>query len=420
MMTMDVEISEGLQFTDNKYSVQEILMKAECVVACAKRARRLHRSALPYFPTEMYVKIFEFFTPAEVHATMALAICHDWREIERDAQLWKFLCMQSWGLPDSYCEMPGWRNMHKLLVRDQAILGLYGYQDVVRICANHLQSVKVQVMACARLRSLAVTRQPTMTSFLNSAKQFFCEVVPSFFGVPPPESVDQLEEYRLQMAQNGGICAVLNAMRAHPGDSEVQAEACKVLVVFSRPLGGAEGRAFVGREDILTNVTRVGNEGGVGLVMEAMRRHPHDASLQANACWALVNLALVSDHKQMIVKEGGVDLILSAMTNHSQDAEVQYRACFVLVNLAIPESNKSMIVEKGGVPLILSAMKLHPSHLQLQHRACVVLRNLCFLQQNIGVLKRAGVRQLIEVALANHPQDQQIQLVACDILESLQ
>eukprot|EP00742_Colponemidia_sp_Colp-10_P002373 GILJ01002530.1.p1 GENE.GILJ01002530.1~~GILJ01002530.1.p1 ORF type:complete len:385 (+),score=57.92 GILJ01002530.1:270-1424(+) len=373
---MEIEKSDWLQYSDNKYVVQKTMMEVESHSYIAKD-RRKRSYSLSMFPTELLFRVFEYLFANEANMLMEMAICRDWREIERDESLWRLLCQYHWSVPERYCGSLSWRSLHNRLVRDQYVLEQADHLQMMQICNQHVALPNFQQIGCSKIGNLALQ-----------------------------------EDFRIQVGNSGGIAVVLNAMRTHVDNATVQEEACKTLVVLARPLGGAEGKSFVGREDILTNVNAIGQQGGVHLVLEAMKNHPHSAVVQANGCWALVNLALVTNHKILIVEQNGVSLILNAMRNHPNEAEVQYRACFVLVNLAIPEANKSMIVDQGGIALVIAAMKLHPKHAMLQHRACLVLRNLAFRHDNRPVLRREGAVEMIKMAMSLHPTDEMLQ-VAC-------
>lgn len=68
-----------------------------------------------------------------------------------------------------------------------------------------------------------------------------------------------------------------------------------------------------------------------------MERHQLDATVQAMACWSMVNLALIAEQKTSVVRQGGILAIVRAMDLHSEDSEVQFRAMFALINLVTPD-----------------------------------------------------------------------------------
>lgn len=84
---------------------------------------------------------------------------------------------------------------------------------------------------------------------------------------------------------------------------------------------------------------------GVGAVLACMERHQSDATVQAVACWSLVNLALISHQKRFLCSRGGVLAIVRAMARHPGDSEVHFRAMFALINLVTPDVASEKIIQ---------------------------------------------------------------------------
>lgn len=76
---------------------------------------------------------------------------------------------------------------------------------------------------------------------------------------------------------------------------------------------------------------------GVEAVLACMESHLSNASVQATACWSMVNLALIAKQKKALVQKGGVLAIVRAMARHPQDIDVHFRAMFALINLVTPD-----------------------------------------------------------------------------------
>jgi len=69
-------------------------------------------------------------------------------------------------------------------------------------------------------------------------------------------------------------------------------------------------------------------------VFRAMDDHAGDASVQAQACGALRNMAGNDSLRLAIIKAGGVPRIVRAMARHGADANVQEAAVRALKNLS--------------------------------------------------------------------------------------
>ena len=83
--------------------------------------------------------------------------------------------------------------------------------------------------------------------------------------------------------------------------------------------------------------------GGIEDVLQAMRTHPSDLEVQSLACGALWNLALNVDNKVKIGALGGNDDVLKAMRRHAADPEVQRRSGGALWILAANADNEISI-----------------------------------------------------------------------------
>merc|ERR1719488_45267 len=142
----------------------------------------------------------------------------------------------------------------------------------------------------------------------------------------------------------------------------------------------------------------IAKEGGVPLILQAMKDYATHAGVQENACRALTNLAVNADNKILIAKEGGVPLILQAMKDYTTHAGVQEYACRSLWNLASNNAdNQILIAKEGGVPLILQAMKEHATHAGVQEYGCrALLHACCTTQAHWKIAKEHNAKALLE------------------------
>lgn len=112
----------------------------------------------------------------------------------------------------------------------------------------------------------------------------------------------------------------------------------RFLVLAGRPVGGTEGMVLPRLPACEGALKAFGPSGdGVAAVLACMERHQSHAGIQAMACWSMVNLALITDQKRVLVREGGISAIVRAMSRHPEDGEVHFRAMFALINLVTPD-----------------------------------------------------------------------------------
>ena len=154
------------------------------------------------------------------------------------------------------------------------------------------------------------------------------------------------DDNKVLIAREGGIAVVLEAMRGHVSDLAVQERGC-----------GALGYLAVNAD----NKVLIAREGGIAVVLEAMRAHASHSGVWG--CWALFYLAENdAGNKVQIAREGGIAVVLEAMRGHVSDLAVQERGCGALGYLAVNADNKVLIAREGGIAVVLEAMRAHASH----------------------------------------------------------
>ena len=257
------------------------------------------------------------------------------------------------------------------------------------------------------------------------------------------------ESQRLLAQRVGLVEVVLRAMLRFPSCPKLHIAAFHAMVLLARPLGGREGMLFDNSmaESSTTNAamelmaqspnlrhaapldsnipSRLNGISGINVMLDSMRRFQDKADLQAMACWALVNLALVPAQKAMILSLGGIEVALNAMRRHPADADVQFRALFSLINLVVaPQPAKTYILDSSVdeiTTLVVRAMTNFCSSAAVLNRACLVLHNLAQKHDYLTILLwTPHCYQMIEWCYANFPTDPVLQRATTSILHRLQ
>lgn len=245
------------------------------------------------------------------------------------------------------------------------------------------------------------------------------------------------DESQRTTAQVAGLTDnVLRAMVLFPDSIELHTVAFYTLVLLARPLGGNEGMLFnsamVNTRGIF-NIDASGGKNGIVIMLDSMRRFAQDENLQAMSCWSLVNVALTPLQKTMLVKLGGLTVTANAMLQHPYNAEVQFRALFALINLVIPTETREVETEEtrrieqeifsqlgevgetsekemldasvGQISnLVMVAMKNFCSSEAILNRACLVLHNLSLNESyHSTLLWTPNCYQMLEWCIGNYP-----------------
>lgn len=275
------------------------------------------------------------------------------------------------------------------------------------------------------------------------------------------------EQHRMT-AQHAGLAeVVLRAMVIFSKSAQLHIAAFHTIVLLARPHGGKEGmmfRASMTADGIFRGIYQGHGKSGIAVMLDSMRRFQDNSTLLAMSCWALVNIALVSDQKAVLVKLGGIQAITNAMYRHPLSAELQFRALFALINLVIPSvqkldgnnngdnndnggnnrgsvgeasqpseseqlgelndtSEKEIIDELVGdiASLVVHVMKNFCSSEAILNRACLVLHNLSLTDEyHATLLWTPQCYQMLQWCVANFRSDQVLQQSATGTLHRLE
>jgi hypothetical protein len=273
------------------------------------------------------------------------------------------------------------------------------------------------------------------------------------------------EAQRLTAQRVGLVEVVLQTMLRYPDCPKLHVAAFHAMVLLARPLGGREGMLFDNSKaeqsapssnlgwlarapsavsngssfDQPGSGSKLNGINGVAVMLDSMRRFEDVADLQAMACWALVNLALVPAQKTMILSLGGVEVTANAMRRHPKHYDVQFRALFALINLVVasntpkplsiytgplgPNTEKDVLdaTVNDVASLVVMAMKNFCSSGTILNRGCLVLHNLAQSQDYLtSLLWTPHCYQMLEWCITNYPTDPVLRRSATSTLHRLQ
>ena len=116
------------------------------------------------------------------------------------------------------------------------------------------------------------------------------------------------------------------------------------------------------------NKKTIAKMGGIEVILDAMKRHKANANLQDLGCGALVYLAENDDNAMKIAKMGGMKVILDAMKRPEVDAVLVGGGCCILgAIIAQNDDKRKRIAKMGGIKVIFDVMKRHESDVVAIH-----------------------------------------------------
>ncbi|XP_016090138.1 armadillo repeat-containing protein 6 [Sinocyclocheilus grahami] len=197
------------------------------------------------------------------------------------------------------------------------------------------------------------------------------------------------EHAKMIVLEHNGLKVIVEAAKAHPGNTAVLSELCATL-----------SRLAV-RNEFCQDIVDLG---GLTFMITLLADSLDRQELVKQVLSALKAIAGNDDVKDSIVTAGGAELIVMAMNRHMASAQVCEQGCAALCVLALRKPNNcKVIMECGGVLAALQAMKTHPAEVNVQKQSCMLLRNLVARTRDFSqLILEMGAEALISQALAAH------------------
>ncbi|XP_064649533.1 serine/threonine kinase-like domain-containing protein STKLD1 isoform X3 [Lineus longissimus] len=151
------------------------------------------------------------------------------------------------------------------------------------------------------------------------------------------------------------------AMKCHSGSSQLQQAAAAALMAFS----ANESAAAV-----------IGQVGGIGSILDAMRTFKDKEELQATCCNAIWSLCVNEDNSKMVTDERGLRDVCETMGRFSQNPDVVEAAAAAILSLSLEDDNLEFIGELECVRLLLEAISTHPKDRKVVKNSCMALASL--------------------------------------------
>ena len=149
---------------------------------------------------------------------------------------------------------------------------------------------------------------------------------------------EEQEAFLRAIGDEEDIKTLVQGMAKYPSDPAIQEGACGRL---------GELAIKTGKDKEIANL------GGIQAILNAMKKHGAKAKVQEKACNALYILSFY-EKQVKIANLGGIEALLKAMKDHATEAEVQKNACAALLNLGA--DNQAHIKRQGGEEAVRRAM----------------------------------------------------------------
>jgi len=128
------------------------------------------------------------------------------------------------------------------------------------------------------------------------------------------------------------------------------------------------------------NCMEIARQGGIDAVIAAVRQHPTNKELLHLLLDLIERISRHDEFKAAVAKKGGVDVVINIGINiNYEDVQISTKCLSTLANLAFnSETNIKLIMDTQGVSAIETAMQAHPAERRLLENAMCALSNLMY------------------------------------------
>ena len=347
-----------------------------------------------------------------------------------------------------------------------------GIEAVVAAMNAYLNNATIQIRGCAALGNIAMLAEnmqkvaekggieavvAAMNAHLNNAEAHLIKInaVVQESGCRALRNIAATAKTNLNVAEKGGIEAVVAAMRRYPKNIEIQKQGYSalwniaydreipsyvsagdingVMAIMNAHLKNADVQEFFCKEllkkitknkitttkDHLQNQLMVVTAGGIKAVVAAMNAHLNNAAVQEYGCIILMRIAVLAEKQPKVAVAGGIEAVVAAMNAHLDNAAIQEFGCWALSNIAVPADNQLKVAAKGGIEAVVAAMNAHTRVAAIQKKGCWALSNIAVLADNqLKVAAKGGIKAVVD-AMNAHLDNADINKNGCAALQSI-
>ena len=193
-----------------------------------------------------------------------------------------------------------------------------------------------------------------------------------------------------ELASCGGIYAILEVMRAHPANVSIQEDCCGAFARFSACDSGC-------RDSVIAS-------GAVGQIQQAMSAHRTEAELQEAAIASLATISVGDEPSEGSVVATCLPAVVDAMRTHPHRLDLQRSGCSLLYYISAgSDEGRTEVCSAKGIEAVASAMRAHPECMSLLADGCGTLCSLVLSDDPrcaYAVVAMRAVDAVVEAMLA--------------------
>jgi hypothetical protein len=213
--------------------------------------------------------------------------------------------------------------------------------------------------------------------------------VDSTTGVETADAPTVLKAVQASIAAAAETARAQSEDTVMTADTAVVASICQAMERFSQSeeiaAGAAETLSTLSLND--RNTAIIAENGGIRAIIAAVRAQPDKVALVKLLLVLLERISRNDEYKGIVAREGGIDVVVSiAINRHFRDEALATRALATIANLAFnSDENITAIVAANGISAIEKCMQCHRSKPRTLEAAVCALSNIMYADDDIKI-----------------------------------
>lgn len=205
------------------------------------------------------------------------------------------------------------------------------------------------------------------------------------------------------IAEQGGIKAVIDAIRANPEHLEL----LRMLLLLLEKIS---------RNDLIKE--RIAADGGVDVVINiGVKGHTAQEDVVTKCLSILANLAFNSSPNISLIMQGdGVGAVEAALQAHPMVPRLLENAMCTLSNLMYGHHENKLTIGQTCGDEITDIIRKHPADTNLFKMALRALGNLCYCDENIRFVVEEGATEVIVLGMQANSEDEEALQLALEVM----
>jgi len=211
---------------------------------------------------------------------------------------------------------------------------------------------------------------------------------------------------KLKIIDEGGVHKLAKVMKQHIKNATLQINAiwCMLNLAYTSP----EYKRFIGED------------GGIEAILRALKFHKSQAKVQKVGAIALLQLARLADNRVKIGQKGGLTALITVLKEFPDDESLTLKVLQTLERLCLNEGNRVGLAEAGGIPELINIITKWIKQEDIVTPALTLLYRLSLADVNAkdAIKENGGVTVCVNI-MNEHKNNNILKKLSSDTMSSL-